>query len=416
MRAVVVSAVFAAVVLASSPLAAKTWYVDDRMDGRPGSGSASDPFPDLQRAIDAASHGDRIHLLPGRFEALPSALVEDFCGNCEDHAAAVRATVGFRILGKGLAIVGAGPEQTFLVTHAGYGILFEDARGSSLAGVAVSGGVRDPDERATDAAVVVRRADVEIRGCHIVDNAARAENVVVGIAGIVGREGSEIVARDCLIRGNGWDGVALYRGATALIADNVIRDGRGAGVGVTWDAVATVLRNDVSGYWKGIGAFGASRAVVRNNAVHDNIGWGIIATGASWLDATNNAVVRNGNCGIAIWSPEARGRFANNVIAGNGWREEWVCPRVGAWADSGAAGAGFEVTHNLFWSNVEGSSRNLPNPVGRDGNIEADPLLPDDGSFRPGPGSPLIDAGDPSLGDLDGTRSDIGIAGGPAAR
>ena len=31
------------------------------------------------------------------------------------------------------------------------------------------------------------------------------------------------------------------------------------------------------------------------------------------------------------------------------------------------------------------------------------------------PGSPLVDAGDPGLLDPDGSRSDIGVHGGPAA-
>lgn len=393
---------------------ARTWYVDDRIDGHPGSGSASDPFNDFQRAIDTASHGDRIQIQPGRYEAQPAALVDELCGNCQEHRTSANATVGYRIPGKGLTIAGAGAEETFLITHAGYGILFEDSPGSLLTGVTVTGGKRDRDGNATDGAVVVRGGDLEIRACHIIDNEDRAESVVVGIGGVIGREGAEIVVRDCVIRRNGWDGVALYRGATALVADNVIRDGRGTGVGITWDAVATVVRNEISGYWKGIGAFGASHAVVRNNAVHDNLGWGIIATGEAYLDATNNVVHHNGNCGIALWSDGARGRFANNVIAANGWREEWVCPRVGAWADSGVTGKGFVVAHNLFWANQEGSTRAIE-LIGRNGNVEADPLLLEDGTFRPAPGSPLVDRGIESLADTDGSRSDIGITGGPAA-
>jgi len=405
----------AAAIVAASDAGARTWYVDDRIDGHTGSGSASDPFNDLQHAIDAASEGDRIHVQPGRYEAEPTAYVEELCGNCEEHRTRVTATVGYAVRGKGLVIEGSSAEETFLVTHAGYGILFEDAPGSSLSGVTITGGVRDADGNATDGALVVRRSDLVLDACHLLDNEARAENVVVGIGGVIGREGAEIVVRNSTLRRNGWDGVALYRGASAVIADNVIRDGRGAGVGITWDAVATVLRNEIAGYWKGIGTFGASSAVVRNNAVHDNLGWGIIATGTSFLDATNNVVHHNGNCGIAIWSAEARGRFANNVITANGWREEWVCPRVGAWADSAVTGARFAVSHNVFWANEEGSTRAI-DLLGRDRNIEEDPGLLEDGSFMPAPGSRLIDRGVESLTDLDGSRSDIGIGGGPSAR
>ncbi len=64
--------------------------------------------------------------------------------------------------------------------------------------------------------------------------------------------------------------------------------------------------------------------------------------------------------------------------------------------------------YNQIW-NV-----NLPIPDGL-GNIEALPMFinPDSGDFRLQAYSPLIDAGDPSILDVDGTRSDIGCYGGP---
>lgn len=63
------------------------------------------------------------------------------------------------------------------------------------------------------------------------------------------------------------------------------------------------------------------------------------------------------------------------------------------------------------------------NPVGTDGNIEADALLvaatadgdPDNDDLRLGSESPCVDAGDPTLLDPDGSGSDIGAFGGPDA-
>ena len=62
-------------------------------------------------------------------------------------------------------------------------------------------------------------------------------------------------------------------------------------------------------------------------------------------------------------------------------------------------------------------------PIGVDGNLGDDPLFSawvDDGDpatddFTLRAGSPAIDAGDPSSGraDLDGTRNDMGVFGGP---
>jgi nitrous oxidase accessory protein NosD len=74
----------------------------------------------------------------------------------------------------------------------------------------------------------------------------------------MGREGALLHIHHNVIRHNSWDGIALYRGASALIHDNHISYGRGAGIGVTWSAQALIYRNVVEHYWKGIGAFGTS--------------------------------------------------------------------------------------------------------------------------------------------------------------
>jgi hypothetical protein len=213
---------------------------------------------------------------------------------------------------------------------------------------------------------------------------------------------------------NSWDGIALYRGATAYIADNEINGGRGAGVGITWDASAIVVRNRITNYWKGIGSFGDSRVICSNNAVYDNLGWGIIATGTSYMDATNNVVYHNGNCGMAIWSDECSGRFSNNIVVNNGWRDEWVCPCVGIWNYGKLFN--FDISYNDVWNNKAGQYRDMPDYSERNGNLSVDPKFADSDSFNLAPDSPLINKGNPLITDPDGTASDIGIGGGPRGR
>lgn len=393
---------------------AETVFVDDLGDGKLGAGSEIDPFRDLQAAIDSASDGDRILLMPGTYEAHPDSHPEQLCGNCEEHRTDVQATRGFLIKGKALEIVGSGIDSTILVTKAGYGVLFEHSRGSIITNLTITGGLRDLDGMATDAGVVAKYSTVTVKKVKISDNTHRPEEVVVGIGGVFGRENSELFILDNIIENNGWDGVALYRGASAYIADNVICEGRGAGIGITWDATATVYRNHVSGYWKGIGSFGDSRAVVRNNAVYDNLGWGIIATGNSFMEASNNVITRNGNCGFAPWSETARGTFINNIVTENGWRKEWVCPCVGIWMYGKPEN--FVMSHNIVWGNQEGDYRDMDDLTGRDGNISADPLFRGKIDFRLMPGSPALDSGDSVFTDPDGGPSDMGIYGGPGAR
>ncbi len=393
---------------------ADTVFVDDLDDGASGTGSLHDPYRDLQSAIDHAANGDVLRLAPGTYTAQPGVFVENLCGNCEEHLTNVEVTVGFVVFGKALHLIGSGASETVLETNAGYGVYFEDSRGSTVTGLTITGGKRDPDGAATDAGVVARRSTVTLTELLIIDNTDRVDDLVVGIGGVMGREGAELFIIGNTIRNNGWDGVALYRGATAFIADNDISEGRGAGVGITWDATATILRNRVSGYWKGIGSFGSSRAVVRNNAVFDNLGWGIIATGTSHMEAANNVVARNGNCGFALWSDEATGVFTNNIVVSNGWRDEWVCPQVGIWMNG--LSENVEISYNDVWDNVAGDYRDMDELTGAGGNISLNPSFVDSLDFHLSPESPCLDAGNPIFTDPDGGPSDIGIYGGPAAR
>jgi len=392
-----------------------TLYVDDIKDEKVGAGIKQEPFRDLQYAIDQAKNGDRIIILSGRYESHPQVYVENLCGNCQDHRTQVNASRGFLIKDKGIHFVGSGPDSTVLVTKAGYGVLFENSRGSVITNLKITGGKRDPDGNATDAGIVTKFSTVTITKCEIAENQDSVKGVIVGIGGIFGRENSELVIQNNLIRNNRWDGIALYRGATALITDNVIDQGRGAGIGITWDAVAAVYRNRVSNYWKGIGSFGDSRAVVRNNAVFDNLGWGIIATGNSYMEASNNVITRNGNCGLAVWGDGARGLATNNIITENGWRKEWVCPCVGVWWYEGKSD-GFRLSYNDVWNNVVADYQDLEDLTGKEGNVSVNPEFSGKTNFHLSGDSALKDKGNPTYTDQDGSVSDLGIYGGPQAR
>lgn len=369
---------------------------------------------DVQGVINYAKSGDTLLLGAKTFEAQQTSFVDPLCGNCGDPKTDVRASHGFLIRGKALTIVGADRAATRLVTNAGYGLFIDNCSNIEIHNLTVTGGRRDLDGNATDAAIVVRNSRVKIEHVDCRDNIHRLDSVVVGIGGIFGREGADITITDCRIVNNGWDGIALYRGATAVVTDCVIKDGRGAGIGVTWDAVCTVFRNDVSGYWKGIGAFGTSWVIARNNLVHDNLGWGMVATGQSFMDMTNNVIHHNGNCGVAPWSTEARGRIVNNIIADNGWREQWVCPCVGVW--NYGDWAKWRFSNNIVFNNKAGQYEGIWDQADINGNLNKDPLFVAPGKFDLRPDSPARHAGDSATYNPDGSISHIGHTGGPQAR
>jgi hypothetical protein len=369
----------------------------------------------LQSVIDFAASGDTIILGANKtFEAKPTAFTDPLCGNCQDPRSGAKASYGFIVKDKALTIVGQNRSTTKLITNAGYGLYFENSQGSILKNVTITGGKRDADGNATDAGIVVRNSRLRIEAVDVRDNTNRIDSVVVGIGGVFGREGAEVSLADCNIINNTWDGVALYRGAIVTVTDCIIKDGRGVGIGVTWDGTCVAIRNEVTGYWKGIGSFGTSTVIARNNLVHDNLGWGIIATGTSTMEAINNVVYHNGNCGIAPWSTDARGRFINNIIAENGWRDQWVCPCVGVW--NYGDWAKWRFNNNIVWHNKAGEYQDIWDQAGMNGNISVDPKFAADGSFRLSPDSPGRHAGDSTIFNIDGTTSHVGLYGGPQAR
>lgn len=427
------------------PPAPSTIFVDDLADGMRGSGTEADPFRDLQDAIDAAQSGDTIRVARGNYTAAPRDYVDPTCGNCADadFYADIPATVAYHVRCKEVHIAGEMRTSVVLRTGAGYGVLFENAGASSIEGLTVTGGRRDADGRATNAGIAARNTELTVHDVDVIGNDdlyTGEPDPVVGIAGIVGKEGAFLTITDSRILNNSWDGIALYRGAPdvvdsgprARIANNQIGcttgctnpRGRGVGIGVTWDAQAEIVGNTVFRYWKGIGAFGDTRVVATNNIVVDQSGWGVIATENAMLDAINNVIAFNGTTGLAAWSGTSSGRFVNNVVVGNGWSaDEWVGKRTGIWLN---APLRFEVAYNDVWNNevedvctggVPGGEACTPVALDAErGNVSVDPLFVDRTSFVLQATSPLIDAGDPSILDTDGTRSDMGAHGGPAAR
>jgi hypothetical protein len=306
----------------------------DRLPGTAGTASGS-----LDRAVAALTGPAVLLLVPGHYVLEPAAYTDPTCGNCEDAAETVPATLGLRVSGRGITLRGSHRDSVFIHTRAGYGVLFEDCDDCSISGVTITDGVRDPDGRATNAGIVARRSRVAIERCIIRDNIGDSVTVaatVVGIAGIAGREGADLAVRDCIIRRNSWDGIALYRGAHAAITGNIvdgvdkaaggrIGGGRGVGIGLTWDARATIEGNLVTRYWKGIGAFVQADADIRENIVEDILTWGISLWGPAGSTPAarieRNVVYRTGACGVMIMRPDggtAPGYMTDNVVMRTG--------------------------------------------------------------------------------------------------
>ncbi len=273
---------------------------------------------ELHALLDERADSLEIYLLPGHYHLTPSQMVDSTCGNCQDPDQLVPATVGLRIAGSYVSI--SGPEDCSAVihTHAGYGIYFHNCKKGIVENLSITGGMRDVDPNATDAAIVVKNSAVTIRGNRIYENIGDSSIVaahIVGIMGICGRENSDLTIIDNHIVGNSWDGIALYRDARATIIGNLIDGfdkatarvaggGRGVGIGVTWNAKATIEGNLVKRYWKGIGIFVDAQVTARHNVVEDILTWGIAywdaGTGRPVGFIEDNVIYSTGACGISV--------------------------------------------------------------------------------------------------------------------
>jgi len=156
-----------------------------------------------------------------------------------------------------------------------------------------------------------------------------------------------------------------------------------------------------AGVWE---SYGEDAASFTNVTVHGNeltttdalLGGGSFTCSASALEAVNVTLSGNNVSGAGDYG---------------GWAYSSAIPGACSW----------DVSYSNVWDNDSDFGVTLTDWTGTDGNIEVAPSFSDvstsasDWDLTLDSSSALIDAGDPSISDADGSTSDIGAYGGPGS-
>jgi hypothetical protein len=251
--------------------------------------------------------------------------------------------------------------------------------------------------------------------------AARQGDIIIVAPGkypgdieVSGKNGVAIIgeagAKNTIIENGQQYGVRFEDASDSVIEGFTVRN---TAVGIQAGSGSTTIRGNIIDANASVGIdISSGSAKIYNNVISNNgtagpdegAGIRIDADASSAPLLINNVIIGNGTAaGAGIYVPHASAIIKNNIVIEN--------PGIGIKGLS----AGWTLDYNDCWGNGQnygvGAS---PQPVN---SISRDPLFSDAaaGDFHLLANSPCINAGDasPEYNDFDGSRSDMGIYGGP---
>jgi hypothetical protein len=338
-----------------SPIAERVIYVSTDGDDLAGTGNASAPFATIQKGVDMALDGDVVLVAPGTYSGTGNRDI-----NLRGKLITLRATSGPLTtvvdLGLGQAII-AHSTETLATTVDGF--TFQN-------GYVESG----EDWRGDGIVSILGQAAITLRNCIFRNNETKATYVTTTTGIVVKRDIGILtpLVENCLfydntIGGGGW--VWFGAGGQAV----VIGGCGGAGAGNVAVVVNCTIANN--SLYSSVSSWGIADAGIRNpiaaHTVKNTISWG------------------NSGVGWPSGYPANFQTGAQTYVFGSG------------------GSANYSVSQNGFILDLG---------VTETGTLNSDPLFKNaaSGDFSLLPGSPAIDAGDPSGLDPDGSRSDIGFS------
>jgi hypothetical protein len=273
--------------------------------------------------------------------------------------------------------------------------LFVDEGDPSLTQVEISSNVSSASSTTYGAGAAFYDSNATLQSVDILDNTAVDGNSVWG-AGLYS-SGGALVASNVWISGNEAEGSSIVTGSgmsmnsgdLSSFTNLVVAGNRGTTTGGTVYAV---------GLW----SYSSASVTLENASFVGNVAdasssaWGVAATAYS-----SGEIV-----GVNV-------DVSDNLDDGGN-------AKAGGWA--AVYGGDVELSYSNVYGNDSDDFYDIDDPTGTDGNISKNPKYVDTSSSDPGSwdlslaaSSALIDAGDGSLVDSDGSTSDIGAYGGEGA-
>jgi hypothetical protein len=348
--------------------------------------SGSDTYPytswetaadTIQEAIDAAETGDTVYIASGEYEQL------------------IRMDEGDSLL----ALIGRGADSTWVFNHRPQTHLAYTGHGTYLADVRFS------NTGGYDCIQAFCGRDLTVERCRFTDIAFPATAILICA--------SNVAVRHCVFENADCQGILEFLGTTrSLEVTNCLFRNMGLEPVNVFAHRAVIANNIVLNIEVGYDAFtfhwvDGSYISVTNNVISNvNSGgiWGVMDDSTSQID--NNTIqnaTRQYHDPAIFCSPRFDWGMANNTVTG--------C-YIGLALEQDNTLA---VRYTNLWNNVEDFWVAAGSFDTTFGLLHVDPMFasPDSGDFRLQAFSPLIDAGDPNILDVDGSRSDIGAYGGP---
>lgn len=160
--------------------------------------------------------------------------------------------------------------------------------------------------------------------------------------------------------------------------------------------------------------------IIRNNLILGGsraILWFSASTASSTGTIENNTIIgpRSSEEGLMLFLD----RVDTVVVRNNVFKDFAALPQILYSCPDCAPPGAITFVHNAYWPPVDSFyDHNTDNtiPFADTANMNAFPMFEGDSLYPLQAGSPLIDSGDPSVLDGDGSRSDIGWTGGPGGK